>query len=148
MWLFIWRDPSLSCAIPCHPCERAKSDLQTRENSRFASGAKVACLGIFGRVFGYFLRIGGFLRGFSEMAWGVLYSFGVMSNEPTTGVERMKAYSVEARNIRSGTYNGSKVKFFDLWEQTGAAWVFAGHHTAPVRTANKRLVAYAIEETC
>jgi hypothetical protein len=58
----------------------------------------------------------------------------------------MKKY--EARNIRKGMYNGSKVKFFELWEHAGDAWVFAGHHTAPVRTANKRLVDYALEETC
>lgn len=51
----------------------------------------------------------------------------------------------EARAIEKGTFNGQKVKMFELWKYMGGAWIFAGRYVAPIRTANKRLVEFALD---
>ena len=48
----------------------------------------------------------------------------------------------EIRNIRKATVNGINVKLFEVWELVENAWIFAGKFSAPVKIANKNLLAY------
>ncbi len=51
-------------------------------------------------------------------------------------------------SIQKATVGNRKVKVFQLWEleeEAGASmWLYSGQHTAPVRTANRDLVAHAL----
>ena len=51
----------------------------------------------------------------------------------------------EIRNIRKATVNGINVKLFEVWEMVEGAWHFVAKYAAPVRVANKNLVAWAEE---
>ena len=51
----------------------------------------------------------------------------------------------EVRAITKGTLNGRNVKFFEVWEMVEGAWHFVAKYAAPVRVANKNLVAWAEE---
>lgn len=46
-------------------------------------------------------------------------------------------------NIRRATLNGRAVKLFEVRQLVGGAWVFAGQHSAPARTANRDLLQFA-----
>ena len=46
-------------------------------------------------------------------------------------------YRIE--EITKATVNGKKVKMFKVFAKNGDAFVFLGHFTAPVKTANKNL---------
>jgi len=48
----------------------------------------------------------------------------------------------EIRNIERATLNGRQVKLFEVWELVNNAWIFAGKFSAPVKIANKNLLAY------
>ena len=48
----------------------------------------------------------------------------------------------EIRNIRKATVNGINVKLFEVWELVENAWIFSGKFSAPVKIANKNLLAY------
>ena len=51
----------------------------------------------------------------------------------------------EARAIQKGTLNGRQVKFFEVWRFEDNAWVFDGKFAAPVKIADKNLVAWMEE---
>lgn len=46
-------------------------------------------------------------------------------------------------NVRRATVNGRAVKLFDVRRLIDGAWVFQGQHSAPARTANRDLLAFA-----
>jgi hypothetical protein len=43
-------------------------------------------------------------------------------------------------NVRKVKLNGRDAKLFDVREFVDGAWLFAGTYSAPVRTANKKLL--------
>lgn len=43
--------------------------------------------------------------------------------------------------IQKATVNGRQVKMFTVRELVNGSWLFIGKYTAPVRTANKNLLA-------
>ena len=52
--------------------------------------------------------------------------------------------AIRIENIRRVTLNGRAVKLFKAYRLQGDAYVFAGQFSAPVRTANKNLHAFAL----
>tara|TARA_B100002049_G_scaffold31068_1_gene20383 strand:- start:486 stop:662 length:177 start_codon:yes stop_codon:yes gene_type:complete len=54
----------------------------------------------------------------------------------------MSKETTKIENIRKATFNGRKVKMFDLRELIDGAWVFQGTFKAPERTANKSLMEF------
>jgi len=52
----------------------------------------------------------------------------------------------EAREITKGTLNNRQVKFFEVWEMRERTWHFVAKYAAPVKVANKNLVAWAEEK--
>lgn len=53
----------------------------------------------------------------------------------------------KVENIRKVKLNGRDVKMFDVRELKDHYWLFVGTFSAPVRTANKNLLAYAEERS-
>jgi hypothetical protein len=55
----------------------------------------------------------------------------------------MNAPRTKVENIRRVILNGRPVKLFDLRRRQDNAWVFQGTYSAPLRTPDSKLLAYA-----
>jgi hypothetical protein len=51
----------------------------------------------------------------------------------------LKNQNLRIENIRSAIVNGKRVKIFNAYIKQGNAFIFAGQHSAPIKTSNKNL---------